>query len=890
MDSFITLCVIAAAVMAARAFSRTRALAANIQALNAKFAALDQRLSTLAGQTPIGAVETLAPPPLASAPVDAPLVPEAGAGEPPAGASASNGLAPEPPPSEAPAEPPGLVPAGKGWEEALVENGLVWLGGLAIALGGAFLVKLSIDHGLLTPAVRIALGTLLGIALWGVAQWLAWGQPADRRASNVCQALAAAGAATIFASFYAAYQLYGLLSPALAFPLLALTCTATVLLSLQHGPFVAALGLSGAFAVPLLVENQEPAALPLFAYLTLVTAAALALLRYRAWWWLAWVAITGSIGWAFLWLGAAYHPDDVWVIGLYLMVQLALFAALRRGIAGAPFLAGVIREPIVRISVRAAFWAVTSAVIVLVQVDGYGSASLGWAVAAVLASLAFAYRDSELDDVIAAAGVLGAALLACWNLPLPMEQPIRLLHSVPPEQVARFIPVATGFVALFGLGGFLAQSRVARPSRWAILSAAAPPVILAVSYWRLQVFELDIAWTATALAIAAAEMAAAARAAQRRDGMVENEIVLAAYAVGVLACTILAAVFALENAWLTVALALHLPALGWIEGRLRLPVLRHLALGVAGTVLVRLVLNPEVLNYPLSDTPIFNWLLYGYGVPAAAFVVATRQFGSRADDLLVKVLEAGSVVFSVLLVTLELWHTIGDGRQHFVLDNFDLNAAETAAWLAMAGALMYLGGRRGRPVLRWSGIIMFGAATVFAVGGQAILLSPLMPYIGQPVNGWLPFDSLFLAYALPALLYGLIGVRRLGPPPVWHTAQVAAAGFAFLCVTLEVRHLFHGERLNQGITGEAEWYAYSAAWLAFASAGLAAALKWRNIWLRRASLLGIGLVVGKVFLSDMADLSGALRALSFLGLGTVLVAIGYAYRRLQPLRPEIRQL
>ncbi len=152
-----------------------------------------------------------------------------------------------------------------------------------------------------------------------------------------------------------------------------------------------------------------------------------------------------------------------------------------------------------------------------------------------------------------------------------------------------------------------------------------------------------------------------------------------------LACTILAAVFALENAWLTVALALHLPALGWIEGRLRLPVLRHLALGVAGTVLVRLVLNPEVLDYPLSDTPIFNWLLYGYGVPAAAFVVATRQFGSRADDLLVKVLEAGSVVFSVLLVTLELWHAIGDGRQHFVLDNFDLNGAETAAWLAMAG-------------------------------------------------------------------------------------------------------------------------------------------------------------------------------------------------------------
>ena len=40
------------------------------------------------------------------------------------------------------------------WEQVLAENWLVWLGGIALALGGAFLVKLSIDYGLLTPAAR----------------------------------------------------------------------------------------------------------------------------------------------------------------------------------------------------------------------------------------------------------------------------------------------------------------------------------------------------------------------------------------------------------------------------------------------------------------------------------------------------------------------------------------------------------------------------------------------------------------------------------------------------------------------------------------------------------------------------------------------------------------
>ena len=79
-----------------------------------------------------------------------------------------------------------LPPAfgGKGWEQILVENWLVWLGGVALALGGAFLVKLSIDYGLLTPAVRVALGLLLGLALWAGAEWIVWGEPAAARPSN----------------------------------------------------------------------------------------------------------------------------------------------------------------------------------------------------------------------------------------------------------------------------------------------------------------------------------------------------------------------------------------------------------------------------------------------------------------------------------------------------------------------------------------------------------------------------------------------------------------------------------------------------------------------------------------------------------------------------------
>ena len=152
-----------------------------------------------------------------------------------------------------------------------------------------------------------------------------------------------------------------------------------------------------------------------------------------------------------------------------------------------------------------------------------------------------------------------------------------------------------------------------------------------------------------------------------------------------------------------------------------------------------------------------------------------------------------------------------------------------------------------------------------------------------PVGNLMVVDALSLAYGLPALLYAALVILGLGPNWLRLAARILAAGLAFVWLSLEVRHAFHGTTLGMFETGNGEWYAYSAAWLIFFGIGLAAGLLRRDEWLRRVSLGGIGLVVAKVFLSDMAELEGVLRALSFLGLGATLVGIGYAYRRLRPL-------
>ncbi|MGD9614452.1 MAG: DUF2339 domain-containing protein [Alphaproteobacteria bacterium] len=870
MEEVLAIALLVLAALLVKARREVRALRGEFAGLRERYGTLDDRVARLAEQISGSQPGEASPPPAAEIPetvaepmpvAEEPAAPEPGVPEP------------VPPVSE----PALAFAAGWAyWEQKLVENWLVWLGGAALALGGAFLVKLSIDYGLLTPAVRVVLGAMLGIGLAAGAEWLRRREPADAPPSYVPQALAAAGAATVFAAIYAAYQLYGLLPSGIAFVLLAVTAGAAVAQSLRHGPLVAALGLIGAYVVPLLVESDAPRAFPLFAYLTIVTAGSLAVLRHRAWWWLVWFSLAGAMLWVPLWLAAASDPATP-VVAAYLLVQLALFAALRRGVPRIAFLSGAADTALVRAAVRAAFWAVAAGLLLVAHADHFAPTGVAAATAAIVGILGFAYRDAALDDTIAAAGALALAMLASWNLPLPAPDLNFGVFRLEPDHVGNFTTAAILYAVLLGGGGFAALSGAARPGRWAALSAAAPLLILITAYWRLQRFDLDIAWTLLALAAAGLNLVAAFAVAKRRNGDTGIEAALAAYAVAVLGGTIAAAAFGLSEAWLTVALALHLPAIGWVEGRLRVAALRWVALAVAVAVLVRLLANPYVLDYPLGPTPVFNWLLYGYGVPAAAFIVATRQFGDTRDDALVWVLEGGSLAFSLLLLSFELIHALYGRLTMAWLDDFAAGAALIALWLAFAVAVIALGEARQRPVLRWGGRLVLGVATVFSLLWQLAGFG-----FGVPAGNLVFFNALLLADAIPALIYAVLAWLVPHRKILRRVACVLAAGYALAWVTLEIRRAFHDRVELFGGSTDVEWYLYSVAWLAFAVAALAIGLVRNNDWLRRAGLVGIGLVVGKVFVSDMAELDGVLRALSFIGLGGVLVGLGYAYRRLRP--------
>jgi uncharacterized membrane protein len=103
----------------------------------------------------------------------------------------------------------------------------------------------------------------------------------------------------------------------------------------------------------------------------------------------------------------------------------------------------------------------------------------------------------------------------------------------------------------------------------------------------------------------------------------------------------------------------------------------------------------------------------------------------------------------------------------------------------------------------------------------------------------------------------------------------------FLLATLETRRFFETELIGwTHRASETENYAYSAVWLVLGIVLLAIGL-WRDSReVRLASGFFVVAAVLKVFLYDLAQLEGILRALSFIGLGAVLIGIGLVYQKL----------
>jgi uncharacterized membrane protein len=155
--------------------------------------------------------------------------------------------------------------------------------------------------------------------------------------------------------------------------------------------------------------------------------------------------------------------------------------------------------------------------------------------------------------------------------------------------------------------------------------------------------------------------------------------------------------------------------------------------------------------------------------------------------------------------------------------------------------------------------------------------------IFRPIDvGGVFINLLLLGYALPAVLALLLSYAVASQRPAVYGNSIAAGALilALSYVTLEVRRFYHGAVLSGGAPSGAEQYTYSIAWLAFGVVLLGIGIAVNSERARLASAVVIALTILKAFLVDMSTLTGVYRALSFMCLGLVLVAIGWLYQRI----------
>ena len=178
------------------------------------------------------------------------------------------------------------------------------------------------------------------------------------------------------------------------------------------------------------------------------------------------------------------------------------------------------------------------------------------------------------------------------------------------------------------------------------------------------------------------------------------------------------------------------------------------------------------------------------------------------------------------------------------------------------------------------GARLIGALTLAAiVFGLVLTLNPR--FTGRPVGDAF-FNLILLGYGIPALLAAILALvaRETRPLSYRYVAATTAIGLSIVYLMLEVRTLYHGSVLTRGLTSDVEQYTYSAVLLIYGVLLLATGFMLRSQPARLASAAVVALTIAKVFLVDMSDLTGIFRALSFIGLGAVLVGIGWLYQRM----------
>ncbi len=750
------------------------------------------------------------------------------------------------------------------WLMLLQQYWMVILGGICLVFAGVFLVRYSIENGLLGPTARIVLGLLFGGGLIVAGEKL---RRSGQLEAGVHAALVAAGSLVIYSALLVGFHLYQLYSGYTTFIAMALMSALSMLLALKHGPLMAAMGLLGAYLVPILVNPNSQSIEAALLYSFIVTCASFWLQRhiYRSWlWWGTWF---GAIAWFVLSLNS---PDTGQGFRASYLAALA-YAAVALSFSGLKLSAIDAGKFPGRNIYR----------------------QLTFVFVALSVALIFALRVEDLNELSYPAMALlpiVAALVARNNLPLFKLLPLIALSPILFElfsmdigfhdwritieamaddlQSAYIIMLLLVTFAFAAIGGREFYNN-RHPGYWVSFILFIPLIALILAYLRVSGMQNDLAWALPTIVLGGM-YAFLLTEWKKRKQVVEVEAALAIASQSAIA---VACFFAFTEFTLTLILAVQLIGLAYIDRKIKIAVLPIIMKVLLLVVIVRLTFNPWIILYDVSS---FTLLLTYLGCLACCLVAAREVRDNTELTVWLHSASAHLLILTLAVFTRYLLYGGDIFAQKFTLAEASVYICSWAA----VGIIYEWKSNNLAHFKRWYrglALLHIIAAAVLFVGYNMLQHNPL--WSAQSVGNTPIFNLLLIAYGIPVVLAVIIYKRIKELAKV---AGVIGVIGLYLFVTLEIRHLWNGGiRLDMPVK-EGELYTYSLVWLLLSLAIMIYGAYKHNADAKKAGVVALLLVIVKVFLWDMRDLDGLWRVVSFLGLGVSLLGIAFFINKFKP--------
>jgi uncharacterized membrane protein len=749
------------------------------------------------------------------------------------------------------------------------KNWMTWIGAIALALGGVFLAKYSLEAGLLSPTMRLSAGGLFGIGLIAAAYYLHYKRIVFEGFNNyIPAALASGGFMTCFALMFLAYNSFSMLSAEWAFIGLAVIAVCASAMAIKLGPLLAVIGIIGAYSVPVWVNTGSGQLFSLLIYVALVSVAAAVVAHkvQRVWlWYLLWV---GHIGWYLVGL-TLFNYDTVWLIGAFALLSilgLIVIARLGLGFNTLEVRPHSFKRLVNLFPDHGLLLAFIAPLMIAMLLSVF---NLQWQIVALLSIallLFLVLKNSRWD------AWQGVSLL------------VALLLVVSAKQTYAFDDALFIFKKEYGLGLLLALglsgyglyfgNKYSKRLAFHLLASLSVFALVGTLYAIIPNTALATAYPLWAVLLCLMS-AVLIKFTQNNTTLWQRF----SYWVGANANITLAITMLLSDSGLTIALAVQVLLLSLLIKKYSVAMPHWPIKALVAALLLRLTLSPWTPSY--DDLTIFglHWSLVVYPLCIGLFFAAAKCFNTSKLKIW---LEGAALHCLALFVTTETsYQLVGHYPQLFSLSFYE-QVLLSCNLLALGCVYLYRAQSAGQlgKLYRTAGLILSALAGLLLIN-TTLDDNPLLMrlYVGEtPIFNWV-----LLIWFVPSLLALWLAslVKSLNAKLSQIILGVSGL-LAMLAINTLIRQYWQGGFIYlDKATSDAELYSYSVIWLLLgALVVIAGHLKQLRL-LQNVGLGILGAVIVKVFLIDMANLTGLLKALSFIGLGLSLVGLSWLFQKLR---------